>query len=257
MVNEGEKMIGARLRAFRETLQIPRSKFAVSIGFGSERIASYEAGRALLPYSVFLAIWKKYLISPHWLATGNAPQKWPTSLDYICAVDFSPRQSFSEVFHQLLSPKISPKLIADLLDPPPSFTEFVQTELRELESIDLDSLPGEQKRMIENQILFAKKFVARKGIIFPSETHSIAKPSNQDLTKPATSSKLVGVKPQLPSLLERLNRATKETGKMSALAGSLKVPLASVSRWLSGKREPGGEITLKLLHWVEQQERQK
>jgi transcriptional regulator with XRE-family HTH domain len=78
------------------------------------------------------------------------------------------------------------------------------------------------------------------------------------LTDTATSENLpVNVKAQLPSLRDRLNHATKETGKMSALAEYLGVPLASVSRWLSGKREPGGEITLKLLHWVEQQERQK
>lgn len=78
------------------------------------------------------------------------------------------------------------------------------------------------------------------------------------LTEAETFSRLSGdVKTQLPSLLKRLNRATRETGKMSALADYLKVPLASVSRWLSGKREPGGEITLQMRHWVEQQERQK
>ena len=42
-------VIGSRLRAFREKRQIPRSGFAVKIGFGSERIASYESGRAPLP----------------------------------------------------------------------------------------------------------------------------------------------------------------------------------------------------------------
>ena len=82
-------------------------------------------------------------------------------------------------------------------------------------------------------------------------------PENKDLTDSESADKHSAVKSQLPNLLERLNRATKETGKMSALAVFLKVPLASVSRWLSGKREPGGEITLKLLQWVEQQERQK
>jgi outer membrane biogenesis lipoprotein LolB len=71
------------------------------------------------------------------------------------------------------------------------------------------------------------------------------------------------VKAQLPHLLKRLALATKESGRMSELADFLgmatgkRVPLASVSRWLSGKREPGGEITLQLLHWVEHQERQK
>ena len=86
----------------------------------------------------------------------------------------------------------------------------------------------------------------------------------KDLTEPASRDILPDiVKPQLPSLLDRLNRATKETGKMSVLAKFLakatgrKVPLASVSRWLSGKREPGGEITLLLRNWVERQERKE
>ncbi len=48
------------------------------------------------------------------------------------------------------------------------------------------------------------------------------------LTLASTSSMLPGdVKKQLPSLLERLNQATRETGKMSALAKHLNVPLAS------------------------------
>ncbi len=66
-----------------------------------------------------------------------------------------------------------------------------------------------------------------------------------------------GVKPQLPSLLERLKNATKQRGKKSALANFLGVPLARVSQWLSGDREPGGETTLRMLKWVERQERQK
>ena len=82
-------------------------------------------------------------------------------------------------------------------------------------------------------------------------------PIKNELTNTSIRGKQVEVKSQLPSLLDRLNRATSETGKISALADFLGAPLASVSRWLSGKREPGGEITLKMLKWVEQQERQK
>jgi|GEM_PF-2520977 len=84
------------------------------------------------------------------------------------------------------------------------------------------------------------------------------------LTDAESHAKDVPVKVQLPNLLERLNRATEKSGKMSALADFLtkatrtRVPLASVSRWLSGKREPGGEITLLLERWVKsQEERQK
>jgi transcriptional regulator with XRE-family HTH domain len=83
------------------------------------------------------------------------------------------------------------------------------------------------------------------------------------LTEPESYANVSEVKQPLKNLLARLNYAAQESGKMSALADFLgkatghKVPLASVSRWLSGKREPGGEITLMLLQWVERQERQK
>lgn len=79
----------------------------------------------------------------------------------------------------------------------------------------------------------------------------------RELTHSETLSKVADVKPKLPSLLERLKKATAETGKKSELAEFLKAPLASVSRWLSGEREPGGEVALQMLHWVEQQERRK
>ena len=69
-MSKREKMIGTRLRAFRELLQIPRSKFSVSVGFASERLAAYEAGRARLLYGVFKAISDRYSICPRWLAEG-------------------------------------------------------------------------------------------------------------------------------------------------------------------------------------------
>lgn len=58
----------------------------------------------------------------------------------------------------------------------------------------------------------------------------------------------------MPGLLERLKAATVLHGSKSKLAAHLGVSLASLSQWLSGDREPGGETTLRLLQWVEQQE---
>ena len=83
------------------------------------------------------------------------------------------------------------------------------------------------------------------------------------LTEAETKPKVTDeVKLQLPPLLDRLKKATARSGKKSELAEFLakatksKVPLASVSRWLSGEREPGGEVALQLRQWVEQQEGQ-
>jgi len=63
------------------------------------------------------------------------------------------------------------------------------------------------------------------------------------------------VNPILPKLLDRLAKQTIASGSKSALAEWLGVPLSNLSLWLSGKREPGGETTLKMLYWVERKER--
>lgn len=80
---------------------------------------------------------------------------------------------------------------------------------------------------------------------------------NSVLTGLAGSGNIAPVKLTLPLLLKRLNSAVQPSGKMTELADYLGAPLTSVSRWLSGNREPGGETTLMMLHWVEQQERQQ
>jgi len=63
--------------------------------------------------------------------------------------------------------------------------------------------------------------------------------------------------PLMPKLLARLEKQTTEPGSKSSLAEWLEVPLSNLSLWLSGKRQPGGEATLKLLKWVERRERGK
>ena len=233
--------IGSRLREFREGLQIPRARFAVTIGFGGERIASYEAGRAQLPYAVFLAVRKRYLISPHWLATGNLPRKWPNSYDYICDVDFGPRQSFSEVYRNFLSPKINPAISTGLLNQPESFRESVENDLHQLEAIDLVSLTPNARREIENQIRTAKQMLDVKNIFSPRLTASSEiRNMPGDMKLPCT----------MNQLLAEVRRLTEPSGMKAALAKYLVVPPARVSEWLAGKYKPSGDVTLKLVKWV-------
>lgn len=59
-----------------------------------------------------------------------------------------------------------------------------------------------------------------------------------------------------PAFLARLNQATRERGKRAVLARFLGVPPPKVSQWLAGDHEPGGETTLRMLQWLQQQERQ-
>jgi transcriptional regulator with XRE-family HTH domain len=112
-MSEREKIIGARLRAFREMLQIPRSRFSVSVGYASERLAAYEAGRARLPYCVFRAVAQRYGLYPGWLAEGTGPPEAPDSFD---ETDFtykiSSRTLFTEVYDKYLAKQLRSRAAA-------------------------------------------------------------------------------------------------------------------------------------------------
>jgi transcriptional regulator with XRE-family HTH domain len=60
---------------------------------------------------------------------------------------------------------------------------------------------------------------------------------------------------QLSLLLRRARKLILARGAKSKLAAHLGVSRQAVSEWFSGKSNPGAETTLKLLKWVEQQER--
>jgi len=79
----------------------------------------------------------------------------------------------------------------------------------------------------------------------------------QSLTNVTAEGYKESVQAVIPKLIERLIKATKERGKKAELARWLGVPMPRITEWLSGKREPGGETTLRLLLWVEQQERKQ
>ena len=81
--------------------------------------------------------------------------------------------------------------------------------------------------------------------------------SKQVLTSVSVSTNMSAMQSEIKRLRDRLNRATATKGMKTQLAAELGVPLPCVSDWLSGKREPAGDTTLRLLHWVEQWERQQ
>ena len=57
----------------------------------------------------------------------------------------------------------------------------------------------------------------------------------------------------LLKLRSELKALTVGYGRKTELANLLGVTRTTVSRWIVGGKEPGGEITLKLLNWVQQQ----
>lgn len=255
MVNEREKQIGARLRNFREVLQIPRSKFAVTIGFASERLASYESGRAPLPYEVFRSVCQHYNVSPFWLATGQGGGrvKFPFN-DRKFNDSIKPRTLFSEVYDKYLSASLESK--KSQVD---NLFESVESNLSSmLEVLDDESIPESTRKKLAEKfsplLPLIRQFQKKASHDLPFDFELEQKLTLTDVSELVNNTR---VTPKLPNLLNRLKEATSQRGKKSALAEFLGVSLVQVSQWLSGDREPGGETTLRLLHWVEQQERQK
>jgi transcriptional regulator with XRE-family HTH domain len=111
----------------------------------------------------------------------------------------------------------------------------------------------DEKHRDEMNRLFAELLVANAEDHLSKTAASQKKP----LTNEAKTLTNEAVQSILPKLIQRLKRATEARGSKSELAAWLGVHRQSVTDWLSGKQEPGGETTLKLLQWVEQQERQK
>lgn len=74
------------------------------------------------------------------------------------------------------------------------------------------------------------------------------------LTETSLKSKSDGVmKSEIQRLIDRVKHKASKPGAKAALAKELGVDPARISEWLSGYKEPGGDYTLKLLRWVEQQ----
>jgi transcriptional regulator with XRE-family HTH domain len=101
--SEREKQICERLRQFRESLQIPRTRFALSIGVTEAALAGYELGRARLRYDTFAAVQKRFSINPVWLATGDENLLLYNWHDEKFRAQVKPREIFSQAYDRLIA----------------------------------------------------------------------------------------------------------------------------------------------------------
>jgi transcriptional regulator with XRE-family HTH domain len=101
------------------------------------------------------------------------------------------------------------------------------------------------------------EIAAREKVPVLIPTESV--PKTLSLTIRNVSVTNTDVKAQWPILKKRLQAATANRGGKSKLAKFLGVQVQAVSQWLTdhkeSEREPGAETALRMLNWVEQQER--
>lgn len=272
--------IGERLRGFREYLRISRTVFALEIGISSERLASYEAGRVRLPYETFAAIAERFSINPVWLAEGlDLPQASWAFDDSAYRTSIVPRSPFSFVFNEFLKKDLTNdaynlqkrvfalhgamKSLAEFLSKrrlagqrmlPDMFARWRVTEIQKTMPFILKELQCDTPMLSDDEI---KRWGLPKSEAEGGMRPGVQSREKKNLTPYYASCNNDAMKSPMRSLLGRVVLATKARGKKAALAKLLKVPPPRVSEWLHGAGEPSGEITLRLLKWVEAEEAQQ
>jgi len=286
---ERERAICRRLKEFRSASGLSQAEFARISGLGLSVYASYEYERPQLNYPAAWRILKNWpRLNPVWLVGENAPRLeikfvvYPTPAE----TGLGPRTAFSEVFDKLLRKIIAdsrpafganqsnPFLIGDdangRVAAKEAFAEIVGAWLPQIpdghlnEFLNLIFNDGRARFSKVKQSKPKRIFEVAREMEAIENKHRLAYLGNfaaGTLKKEFDTVSILGnnvdVKAKLPALIKRLNEATKERGTKTALAKFIGVPLPKISQWLSGEHEPGGETTLRLLQWVEQQECQK
>lgn len=273
-IPEREIAICGRLRRMRESIRLSRVAVAAQLGIGTPRLSNYEHGAVPLPYLVGSRFCSTFLVSQKWLAEGGEDSEIrnyaPVSSDL--ETQIPAKLLFSEAYDSFIKPwlarqpsassafwkaveKAAPELAAASISITrvPQVGEIgdstVVTMLGKVAALALQELPPHLKWP------FYHCLVNAMWEFQDSHRDDAINTPKKGLAEFSESVKHVGVRNLLPGLLARLRAATKKRGTKSALAEYLGVPLASISQWLSGEREPGGETTLRLLNWVERQER--
>jgi transcriptional regulator with XRE-family HTH domain len=248
-VSEGERHIGLRLAYLRRWHKMTQSAVAARLGLTRAQLSTIESGRVALRFQTGWNVCKLFDIHPSWLDTGH----WPVDEE----------RPFPPLDHPWMD-RVERMIAAN------KNTLFSQgwPEVGWLLGPDAPAL-APSGQIIAARLADSDDSI-RKAAALPARARTVAAFERENasreapeigekkvLTAISSSANLASVKSPLAQLLERLNRATAAKGRKAELADYLKAPRPCVSDWLSGKREPCGETTLKLLHWVEQQEAQQ
>jgi transcriptional regulator with XRE-family HTH domain len=234
-----EQAIGQRLRIFRETLRISRASFALSIGIGSERLATYESGRVPLRFEVFLAIHEKYFLHPIWLATGEEPKAYAAAIaDWgrIVAIALRERWRFTEAYDRALERfckdrnRMADVLAGRIVDSISPLIDLAREHRNIRVRPDIAFRINERLRDLDTLL----ESFSRLPL---TEMSKYRKPPQVQV-------------PTLKQLLDQTRELVKPSGMKAVLASFLGVPQSRVSEWLGDKHEPSGGVALRLLKWV-------
>lgn len=287
-MDQRERDICARLREFRKAIRWSQPAFSRRLGITLDQLKSIEYARTPLRYDVAWKIRTVFGLSIDWLWGGDMgpgdldedralppPEATKLPANALVTQVFEkvhgagvnevfaraakggtrrPRMINEEISHRafhLFAIKL--RLREWIARLPDGYTADFHDKIAQLASVYLKAAPAEPTADWEERYDALVWEEMRRDISKRTSVQDLGRESELDtITAPGNFS---GVKLTLAALLKRLNKATEQHGMKSKLAKYMGVPLPNVSQWLSGEREPSGETTLRLLYWVEQQER--
>jgi transcriptional regulator with XRE-family HTH domain len=271
-----------RIKLFRETTELPRRIFAKQASIDPSALARVELGRAPLKYGMAVRICDAFAVNPQWIASGDGRMDIGVALPRPASLGVSKSALFTEVFAAKLCESVQKKIQELERDPRFMFGEMktpvdakgrVVTEaLLRLDMREwLTAVPDAKFQELVNRIRYAAMPLVYDWDATPGDLEQIeprrlemeverkkllARKEELTTRDESVTLNLVKTIPTMNALREALRKLLKQPGNRADLMKHLPgVPRESISRWLSGEREPGGDTTLQLLKWVELQER--
>lgn len=277
LINENEREIGARLKLFRKSKHWSQSSLAQIADISRDKLASIECGRTPLRYGVGGRICLILGINQQWLAEGKEPREYYISIKPWLERQIPRRLLFSVAYHRFLK-----NLINEHFEEIATTHELKNDELTELHDTIRPNIGSVGQPEV---LIYSAKFIKRVTSILPphlmepffkvlnlasadfqakyqseidkwskgtslSQANDEKKSASQCLTYGTELRTNADVKFTMAWLRRRLSSLTAERGMKRELASVLGVPHTRVSEWLSGKSEPTGQTTLRLLQWV-------
>jgi len=272
---KSEREICERFAQSRAFERISQSELAAKLESTRPQIANIERGRVALKFGLGWKACRLLNLNPFWLATG-ADANHPF-FDVSLASQAPPEALFSEVCLGMLKQQlalrskhhfslafnragraIAAEPYVELIENLLNFAAFdLPAKARWGFLIHLAAAVEEFKKTLTGEELADSDAAVPQ----PEQQQESGSPAKAEENLPVDTLRLSVNSPgvlanqlNLASLLARVKRATEQPGKKSALANWLRVPLPRVSEWLNEVHEPGAEITLQLLNWVNREE---
>lgn len=278
-VPERERDICHRVREVRKLSGLSQTEAALKLGVDRSLLASYEHSRVPIRFQFAYRFCKVFRVSVRWLAEGSGPKHWPLLGFEPSLIEKIPNsKAFTAAYEVVLKPLIKAGEA--------SISSFSGGKL----DAAITELYGETFGMpvvgevTPDQLaaIFAKTLMASAAVIPPhlyqelfrelcrqlrefTASHSneikaydellFGDSPKEGVDTSSLKSNSSNMKSELERLIARVRSAAAMPGAKKELAHWLQVAPARVSEWLAGKKEPGGNYTLRLLRWVELRER--